>query len=340
MTDEEAIDNFLDVLVCPQCHGPLQASGQSVSCCRCCVSFPVRGAMLDVRLSTNLQQQPDWRADEFDREAERIGEITDFAETFSLPTSPVHLSQKAATVVECIYQSAIKASMLNLLRVADSDVLVDAGCGNGYFLFNILGAHKEATFRAIGTDVARPGVEILSKRARREKENRIFGVVGFIEKMPLGSNRVDTIICSEVMEHVSFPKNVIREMYRVLKPGGCLIISTPNKMGADFWHSAADRFFSRTSKSADAGSSHYERFLYWSELRRSLTSAGFLVKDVRFVKQVPWARVFVLFPWLPPLLVRCVGKVMETAMRSSRWAHNVVVVCKKENRIPGSRRQL
>ena len=45
--------------------------------------------------------------------------------------------------------------------------------------------------------------------------------------MPFNDNTFDTLVSTQVLEHVSDPKKVIQEMCRVLKPGGILILSAP-----------------------------------------------------------------------------------------------------------------
>lgn len=55
------------------------------------------------------------------------------------------------------------------------------------------------------------------------------GIVGDSFSLPFRDNSFDCIIASEVMEHVISPGEFIRELTRVLKPSGKLIISTPYK---------------------------------------------------------------------------------------------------------------
>lgn len=45
---------------------------------------------------------------------------------------------------------------------------------------------------------------------------------------PLEASSFDTIVCSEVMEHLFDPVKVTKEIRRLLKPGGAYIVSTPN----------------------------------------------------------------------------------------------------------------
>lgn len=53
-------------------------------------------------------------------------------------------------------------------------------------------------------------------------------IVADIQNMPnVESNKFDTIICTQVLEHVPSPFQAANELYRILKPGGKLIISVP-----------------------------------------------------------------------------------------------------------------
>ncbi len=56
------------------------------------------------------------------------------------------------------------------------------------------------------------------------------GVVGANRRLPFEDNSFDTVICWEVMEHFNFnPVPFVRELYRVLKPGGVGYLSVPNR---------------------------------------------------------------------------------------------------------------
>src|SRR5215831_3044766 len=88
-------------------------------------------------------------------------------------------------------------------------VTLDVGCGmrpyeNTFFA----GASKY-----IGTDY-------LSERSRPD-------VVCSALDLPFAENEFDTVVSTEVLEHVPDPLRALREMHRVLKPGGCLVLSTP-----------------------------------------------------------------------------------------------------------------
>jgi SAM-dependent methyltransferase len=46
-------------------------------------------------------------------------------------------------------------------------------------------------------------------------------------RLPVAANSVDVVVCTEVLEHVAEPRLVVREIRRVLKPGGLVLGSTP-----------------------------------------------------------------------------------------------------------------
>ena len=52
-------------------------------------------------------------------------------------------------------------------------------------------------------------------------------IVGDIHNLPLEDNSIDAILCIAVLEHVEEPQKAMKEMYRVLKPGGYCFIYVP-----------------------------------------------------------------------------------------------------------------
>lgn len=52
-------------------------------------------------------------------------------------------------------------------------------------------------------------------------------VVGDVLRMPFANDSFDTVICNQVLEHVSDPERLMGEISRVLRAGGCAIITAP-----------------------------------------------------------------------------------------------------------------
>lgn len=56
---------------------------------------------------------------------------------------------------------------------------------------------------------------------------REVDVVGSAMELPFGTGTFDTVVSFQVLEHVREPKDFLKEAFRVLKPGGKMILTTP-----------------------------------------------------------------------------------------------------------------
>lgn len=92
-------------------------------------------------------------------------------------------------------------------------VLFDVGCGQKPYAAML----RDRISRYIGMEYA-PGSGYRGNAA---------DVFGDAAKIPLASSSVDTVLCTEVLEHVPDPDAVVREIARVLKPGGAVICTAP-----------------------------------------------------------------------------------------------------------------
>lgn len=92
------------------------------------------------------------------------------------------------------------------------------GCGVG-ILLNRLKTEKQCD--VFGVDISPKAIEIAL-------QSGISGKVCKLPQLPLESESFDVVIATEVIEHLDNPKITIRQMCRVLRPGGMLILSTPN----------------------------------------------------------------------------------------------------------------
>ncbi|MEK7499663.1 MAG: class I SAM-dependent methyltransferase [Patescibacteria group bacterium] len=64
-----------------------------------------------------------------------------------------------------------------------------------------------------------------------------------IQNMPLPNESFDTVLSAEVLEHVPDPEKALREIIRVLKPGGKLVITIPHLM---YMHNEPNDFYRYT----------------------------------------------------------------------------------------------
>lgn len=101
--------------------------------------------------------------------------------------------------------------------IKKDSLVLDVGCGTGIHT-SIL---KQKTKRITGLDL---------KNFVKEKYKFDFKLIlGDGKKIPFEDKHFDFITCWDVIEHVEKDEVFLREIYRVLKPGGLLLISTPNK---------------------------------------------------------------------------------------------------------------
>ena len=100
--------------------------------------------------------------------------------------------------------------------------ILDIGCNNGYMLYQF----KDNYTNLIGLEYSSAQIE----RAHINLAGLNFlGLVGSPEDMPqIESNSIDRIITADTIEHIPDVYAATEEMFRVLKPGGDLIINTPN----------------------------------------------------------------------------------------------------------------
>jgi SAM-dependent methyltransferase len=101
--------------------------------------------------------------------------------------------------------------------------VIDIGCGNGQCLYSLHGRFSTLY-----------GVELSKKRSDDARRNLMgLGVVILCANVEAGipelqSDYFDVVICSDVLEHFVDVFAASREMTRILKPGGRLVLNTPN----------------------------------------------------------------------------------------------------------------
>lgn len=91
------------------------------------------------------------------------------------------------------------------------------GCGNGAFL---------SFMKSIGWQTY--GVEISSKAVEIARNNGHEVLEGVLNHANYPSDFFDSITLNNVLEHIAEPTELLKEIYRILKPGGEIIVCVPN----------------------------------------------------------------------------------------------------------------
>jgi ubiquinone/menaquinone biosynthesis C-methylase UbiE len=213
-------------------------------------------------------------------------------------------------LVREFHPGASTASSVNvsyrLGKLQDENILrgrwLDFGCAEGSYTSAMVAMGADS---AVGVDVSSERIDLAKSRFQTNSN------VGFCHtpdiRLPFGDSSFDGAFVNEVMEHVTDEVASVRELFRVLRPGGYLAVISPNRgfpfecHGAQFGKLAIrspvpilpwlpNRFAQRFMNARN----------YWpAELRDLIGQQGFIVLSVQFV----WP-VLEFYRWLPDKVCR------------------------------------
>lgn len=108
--------------------------------------------------------------------------------------------------------------IVNEIQKLDGGKILDVGCGNGN-LFTYL---PDGKYELFGVDFSKNMIV----EAKKNCQNATFSVAD-AEKLPFGDDTFDIIVCNASFHHYIRPNTVLKEMHRVLKDGGKVLIGDP-----------------------------------------------------------------------------------------------------------------
>jgi SAM-dependent methyltransferase len=108
--------------------------------------------------------------------------------------------------------AGLYARLLPRLRQTARGRVLDVGCGTMPFKRHLERVPAVTGYDSLDIEARAPGVTFIAS----------------VERMtPVADATYDTVLCSEVLEHVPDPWSGLQEIRRVLRPGGVLLISVP-----------------------------------------------------------------------------------------------------------------
>lgn len=139
--------------------------------------------------------------------------------------------------------------------------VLDAGIGTGAMSL-ALGDVIDQPFHLTGVDIS---PEMLLETDRRLTQRGIDRTlqIADLEALPYEDNRFDIILVAHVLEHLAAPERAIAELYRVLKPGGVIIICMTRRSSAG----AYIQFIWRTHRVAMASALDWLRLVGFQNVR-------------------------------------------------------------------------
>jgi SAM-dependent methyltransferase len=154
-------------------------------------------------------------------------------------------------------------------RLREAGSLADIGCGLCHWS-RLLYPYLRAPARFAGVDREPRWVTEAEKRFRAAFPQVPSELLTFVEadatRIPLPNDSFDVVTCQTVLMHLARPAEALREMGRLLRPGGLLVCVEPNNL----WN-----YLAFTSLSAaEPVEAHVRRFEFWLRYHRGKTAAG------------------------------------------------------------------
>jgi 2-polyprenyl-3-methyl-5-hydroxy-6-metoxy-1,4-benzoquinol methylase len=168
--------------------------------------------------------------------------------------------------------------------------ILDAPCGSGALAV----ALAERGFAAVGADLDTEAAAMLGPA---------FSQVNLNESLPWKEQTFDAVFSTEGIEHLENHFSFLRGICRILKPGGILLLTTPNitalRSRVRFFGSG---FFGRDSRPLNEAARHplhHIGLTTFPELRYKLHMSGFRLTEVRHTHIKPISYLYAFYaPWM------------------------------------------
>lgn len=167
--------------------------------------------------------------------------------------------------------------LLDFLELRDGDGVLDGGCGTGAHL---VAMSRLRQLRLVGLDRD-------LERLRRAHQQGVPGLLvrADLADMPFAAGSFDKVLMTEVLEHLGDDRPALREVLRVLRPGGVLALSVPHARFPLAWDPISKVWGALGGAPLRNGPlvgiwTNHERLYLPNELKAHLEEAGFVVEAV------------------------------------------------------------
>jgi len=159
----------------------------------------------------------------------------------------------------------------------------DLGCGTGYLAAKL----GQLGYRVVGLDASRPYLEVARRNYANDHVTFRRAVFGDdTDNAAAGESTFDVVVSSDVIEHLYRPADLVETAFRLLRPGGVLIIGTPYH---GYWKNLAIALLGKWDEHHGV---HWEgghiKFFSVQTLTSLLAASGFTGTKLRYYGRAPW----------------------------------------------------
>ena len=196
------------------------------------------------------------------------------------PVSAEQIAHMTRNEADMAFKKRV-ATIFEWIEPADDKLILDCACGRGFYL-NMF--RYVSNCRLVGLELED---EIIRKAQRHVGHlPRLMLDNANIYALPYADNTFDGVILSEILEHIDRDVDGLREVYRVLKPGGVVAITVPNANYPFWWdpinRTLEDVFHTHIGTGPLAGIwANHVRLYTADRLRQAALDAGFIVEEER-----------------------------------------------------------
>lgn len=238
----------------------------------------------------------------------------------------------------------VAAAAHNLLALKPGQTVLEVGCGSGVFLPG-LAEKVQPTGRVVGLDYSDALIAVARKAADETPYASLIATeVADAYKLPYPDGYFDAAHCERVLMHLEDPTAAVREMARVVRPGGVVVAAEPDWAGMRFDHPDQETFqhvYQRALKprQRDVGLTLNRRFAEAGLVERRLSPIASLSTDFAVIRMYglqlePAVEALLAEGQLPPDRLRAVIPALERASTNGTY-YSVGFVHVVSGRVPG-----
>jgi ubiquinone/menaquinone biosynthesis C-methylase UbiE len=113
--------------------------------------------------------------------------------------------------------------IFRMLAPEPGELILDAGCGTGIFTEDII----ETGARVVGLELA---FDMLRRAVTKCSGQTFHSVIGDIQRLPFADASFNKAISITAIEFIQDARRAVEELFRVTKPGGCIVVATLNSL--------------------------------------------------------------------------------------------------------------